>query len=89
MTVLGPDDVAFVPRARWRSPRTGAVYPVDPVLRVRLPAGTRAFPLHPLFPDQELDGRAAGSPVNWEGAVAVPGGRGYLELTGYAGRLHL
>ncbi|MDO6414131.1 carotenoid 1,2-hydratase [Sphingomonas sp. BIUV-7] len=89
VTVLGPQDVVFVPRHRWRSPRTGALYPVDPVLRVRLPGGVRSLPLRPLFPDQELDGRKAGSPVYWEGAVTTPGGRGYLELTGYADRLRL
>ena len=85
---LGLGDVLFVPRRRWRSPRTGALYPIDPVLRVRLPSGIRDLPLHPLLPDQELDGRAAGGPVYWEGAVSTAGGRGYLELTGYAGRLN-
>ncbi|HEY0270577.1 MAG TPA: carotenoid 1,2-hydratase [Sphingomonas sp.] len=90
LTVLGPRDILFVPRHRWRSPRTGALYPVDPLLRIRLPGGgVRALPFAPLFPDQELDGRAGGSPVYWEGAVTVPGGRGYLELTGYAGALRL
>ena len=89
LTVLGPHDVAFVPRHLWRSPRTGARYPVDPVLKIRLPTGVRALPLRPLFPDQELDGRAGGGPVYWEGAVATTGGRGYLELTGYAAPLRL
>jgi predicted secreted hydrolase len=28
-------------------------------------------------------------PTYWEGAVTTPGGRGYLELTGYAGKLSL
>jgi predicted secreted hydrolase len=41
----------------------------------------------PLFEDQELDGRATGLPVYWEGAVRTPGGKGYLELTGYASPL--
>ncbi len=84
---LGPRDVAFAARHLWRSPRTGAAYPVDPVVTVRLPGGTRNFALTPLFPDQELDGRAHGSPVYWEGAVTAPGARGYLELTGYASKL--
>lgn len=89
LTVLKPGDVAFAARAHWRSPRTGALYPVDPVLQVTLPGGRRDLPLTPMFDDQELDGRAAGSPVYWEGAVTMPGGRGYLELTGYADALHL
>jgi predicted secreted hydrolase len=89
LTVLGPGDVRFTARHLWRSPRTGGLYPVDPVLSVRLPGGTRVFPLTPLFPDQELDGRRMASPVYWEGAVTTPGARGYLELTGYAQDLHL
>lgn len=89
VSVLGPHDVAFVPRHRWRSPRTGASYPVDPVLTIRLPTEIRTLPLRPLFPDQELDSRSGGSPVYWEGAVTTAGGRGYLELTGYAARLRL
>lgn len=89
ITVLAPGDVTFMPRHIWRSARTGASYPVDPVLSVQLPGGVRHLPLRPLFPDQELDGRKAGSPVYWEGAVTTPGGRGYLELTGYVGRLKL
>jgi predicted secreted hydrolase len=89
VTTFGPHDIAFDPRHRWRSPRTGAQYSVDPVLRIRLPGGVRTLPVRPLFPDQELDGRGGGSPVYWEGAVTVPGGRGYLEMTGYAGALHL
>jgi predicted secreted hydrolase len=89
VTVLGPNDIAFLPRHGWRSHRTGATYPVDPILRIRLPGGVRILPLHPLFPDQELDGRDGGSPVYWEGAVSTVGGRGYLEMTGYAAALHL
>ncbi len=89
VTVLGPRDVAFRPRHRWRSPRTNALYPVDPILDIRLPTGVRSIPLQPLFADQELDGRSGGSPVYWEGAVTSGRARGYLELTGYAGRLRL
>jgi len=71
-------------RARsWRSPRTAANYPVERVLKVKLPSGEREWRIKPLFDDQELDSRAAGGPVYWEGAATVDGGRGYLELTGY------
>jgi predicted secreted hydrolase len=86
---FGPGDVSFTPARRWRSPRTGAVYPVETTVTVRLPSGPRRWRLTPLFDDQELDSRAAGGPVYWEGAVTAPGGRGYLELTGYAGALKL
>jgi len=89
LTVFGPRDVAFTERRRWRSPRTGAVYPVEHVVTVRLPGGVRRFPIRPLFDDQELDSRAGGGPVYWEGAVRTDGGRGYLELTGYGEALKL
>ncbi|WP_308813948.1 lipocalin-like domain-containing protein [Sphingomonas sp. GV3] len=88
-TRFAPDDVVFTPTARWRSKRTGATYPVAQLLRVRLPEGERSFPLRPVFPDQEVDARAAGQPVYWEGAVRTAGGRGYLELTGYAEALRM
>jgi predicted secreted hydrolase len=87
--VLAPEDVRFVPRRHWRSPQTGAVYPVEADFEIRLPAGVRRIRLSPLFDAQELDGRATGMPSYWEGLVATPGGRGYLELTGYAGSLGL
>lgn len=83
-TQYGPDRVRFVPRRTWRSPRTGAVYPVA----VRIETGDRAWELTPLQDDQELDSRRSTGSVYWEGAVAVRrdgrnAGRGYLELTGF------
>jgi predicted secreted hydrolase len=86
---FAPADVRFDSIARWRSPRTGAVYPVAQRLSVRLPEGVRRWRLTPLFADQELDARGSGMPVYWEGAVRTEGGSGYLELTGYAGRLRM
>ncbi len=89
LTKLSPGDVIFADARRWRSPRSGASYPVEPCLTVRLPGGPRTWRLKPLFDDQELDSRAAGGPVYWEGAVSAPGARGYLELTGYAAPMKL
>ena len=86
---LGPGDVTFATERRWRSPRTGADYPVERTLTLKLPAGPRQWRLVPTFDDQELDSRMAGGPVYWEGAVRVPGGRGYLELTGYLSPLKM
>ncbi|GMV01858.1 MAG: carotenoid 1,2-hydratase [Burkholderiales bacterium] len=82
--------VRFVPARHWTSPRTGARYPVA----MRLELGARTLVLEPLFDDQELDTRASTGTIYWEGAVrAFEGGRevgrGYLELTGYAGALRL
>jgi predicted secreted hydrolase len=87
LTVFSPGDVAFEPFRLWRSPRTGADYPV--AMRVR--AGDLILELDPLMDDQELDSRASTGIIYWEGAVRAtsggkPAGRGYLELTGYTGR---
>ncbi|MCZ7561781.1 MAG: carotenoid 1,2-hydratase [Burkholderiaceae bacterium] len=86
----GDPAVRFVPVRRWTSPRTGAQYPV--AMRVEL--GARTITLEPLFDDQELDARASTGTIYWEGAVRAfeagrEIGRGYLELTGYAGVLRL
>lgn len=80
--------VHFEPLRHWTSPRTGVRYPVA----TRLSVGQRSFTLEPLFDDQELDTRATTGVVYWEGAVRVHErgaivGRGYLELTGYDGRV--
>jgi predicted secreted hydrolase len=83
VVTFAPDDVRFTTERTWRSERTGAVYPVERGLSVRLPAGERTWRVRPLFDDQELDSRAGGGPVYWEGAAEIEGGRGYLELTGY------
>jgi predicted secreted hydrolase len=72
----------------WRSPHTGAVYPLERTLSIRAGALRGRWRLKPLFPDQELDSRPAG-PVYWEGAVSAPGARGYLELTGYVAPLEM
>jgi predicted secreted hydrolase len=85
---FGPEAVKFSPRRTWKSPRTGAVYPVA----MDIEAGGRTYRIEPLMDDQELDARSSTGTIYWEGAVRVdeaqrPRGRGYLELTGYAGRL--
>jgi predicted secreted hydrolase len=86
---LGRDAVSFSTERSWRSPRTGATYPVQRIVRLQLADGAHAWRLTPLFDDQELDSRIAGGPVYWEGAVSTAGGRGYLELTGYLSPLKL
>jgi predicted secreted hydrolase len=83
-TVFAPPGVSFEILRTWKSPRTGAEYPVE------IMAKTKAIELRlqPLMDDQELDARASTGTIYWEGAVrALRGdkqvGRGYLELTGY------
>ncbi len=86
---LRREDFTLTPLDTWKSPSTGASYPVRwkiaaPVLGLDLTAST------PLA-GQELSGKSRFSPVYWEGAMdfsGVSGGRpvrgvGYLEMTGY------
>lgn len=88
-----PDEIAFTPRRRWRSPRTGATYPVALSIRT----GEFNWYLEPLQDDQELDSRRSTGAVYWEGAMTVyrddqgkqAVGRGYLEMTGYTEALKL
>jgi predicted secreted hydrolase len=83
-TQYGPGDVEFTPVRQWRSPRTNTLYPVSMNVRV----GGLHWRLNPLIDDQELDSRESTGALYWEGAVTLDGsarGRGYLELTGYAG----
>jgi len=82
-------DVSFFTHRSWQSPRTGARYPVVQTLTIKLPSGSRQFMLTPMFDDQELDSRATGGPVYWEGAVQTGGGKGYLELVGYSAAVKL
>jgi predicted secreted hydrolase len=84
---LSLSDFRIVPAEEWRSPRSGAVYPGR--WRLRAPSEELDLEVRPLLTDQELDV----SFRYWEGAVEVEGtrrgrpvrGRGYVELTGYAG----
>jgi predicted secreted hydrolase len=85
VTQYSPGQVVFTPQARWKSPRTNAVYPVA----TTLVTGAASWSIKPLQEDQELDARRSTGAVYWEGAVTLtrdgkPAGRGYLEMTGYA-----
>jgi predicted secreted hydrolase len=90
VTQYAPGQVTFTPQARWKSPRTDAVYPVATDLTL----GSTTWQLRPLQQDQELDSRRTTGAVYWEGAVSIgrggaPAGHGYLELTGYVAPLKL
>jgi predicted secreted hydrolase len=64
---LPPDSVSFTPLRRWRSPHTGAYYPVA----MRVDAQDLHLTLVPLMDDQEFDSRASTGAVYWEGAVTA------------------
>jgi predicted secreted hydrolase len=89
-THLRAADFQMSPVTFWKSGATGARYPVE--WRVQVPGQNAEFTLKPLVKDQELK---LGAITYWEGAIEASGmrdgkpinGRGYLELTGYAGRL--
>jgi predicted secreted hydrolase len=90
VTQYGPGQVSFAPQARWKSPRTDAVYPVATNITV----GPATWQIKPLQQDQELDSRRSTGAVYWEGAVTVgrdgvPAGHGYLEMTGYVAPMKL
>ena len=89
LTVLKPGDVRWQAGGWWQSPRGRARWPVRPSVALRVSGVWRTLPVTPMMADQELDSRMSGGPVYWEGAVTVPGGRGYLELTGYAAPLRM
>jgi predicted secreted hydrolase len=91
LQAFAADAVRFVPGRRWASPATGARYPLQ--WQVQTPAGR--FEVRARLDAQELDSRASTGTVYWEGlsdlldAAGRPIGSGYLEMTGYAGRLAL
>jgi predicted secreted hydrolase len=80
----------MTPTQFWNSRATAAKYPVG--WRIEVPGEAIELTVKPVVADQEL----ALKPLTyWEGAVEITGtragksvrGRGYLELTGYAGAL--
>jgi predicted secreted hydrolase len=84
------EDVLAESTGTWTSPIDGARYPAG--WRIRIPRRGWSLEVEPRIPDQELDV----SFRYWEGAVAARGtgeegrpvtGRGYVELTGYAGEM--
>jgi len=89
-THLRESDFVLEPLAKtWKSPATGADYPVHwriavPKLGMELEAKTQ-------LESQELTGKTKVTPNYWEGAIVLSGKRngqmtsgvGYLEMTGY------
>ena len=83
-------DFQMTPEIFWQSKATHANYPIG--WYVALPKEQLGFTIRAVLPNQEL---ALDPIIYWEGAIDLAGrrsgnsirGRGYLELTGYAGEL--
>jgi predicted secreted hydrolase len=83
---LQREDFAIDPLGTWRSPHSGAEYPMG--WAVSIPRADLYIELSPYLFDQELNL----STIYWEGAVRFSGTRqgrpvagvGYVEMTGYA-----
>jgi predicted secreted hydrolase len=79
--------------ARWQSPESAAEYPIK--WRVIIPDEQIELEIAPHFPEQELITNRSTRVTYWEGAVQVQGtlrnkpiaGSGYVEMTGYAGKV--
>jgi len=80
---------------RWKSPKSGATYPMK--WKILIPAEEIALDIDPAFQDQELITNRSTRVTYWEGAARINGtvrsrpiaGNGYVEMTGYAGKLNL
>ncbi len=79
---------------RWKSSRSAANYPNK--WQVSLPGDALELEITPAFPEQELITNRSTRVTYWEGAVEIRGsfgnkpvaGRGYVEMTGYAGKVN-
>jgi predicted secreted hydrolase len=87
------DQMRIEATGRWHSEKSGATYPMG--WRVSVPEFGIAVDVRPAMQNQELVTRGSTNVTYWEGAVDVSGssrntavsGVGYVEMTGYAGRL--
>jgi predicted secreted hydrolase len=87
-THLKRGDFELQPLEHWTSPKTGAKYPVK--WRISIPARGVALECTAAVRGQELVAEDDVGTTYWEGAVTYSGssaGVGYLEMTGYAGKV--
>ena len=99
--VFGPQDVVFTPGRGWKSPESGATYPVEWSVQVTRKSAavtatvTERYTVKAVIDNQELDSRQSTGAIYWEGLSELFDsqgkllGRGYLEMTGYASPLML
>lgn len=93
VVTLSAGDFEMTPLETWTSPATGARYPIR--WRIRAPRLGLDVEISATIPQQELITKETTGVIYWEGSTATTGtrhgkrvkGRGYLEMTGYAGPL--
>jgi len=89
---LAAEDLKLVPGREWVSPTSRARYPVE--WAVEIPGESLRLEVRAAVDAQEIHTEQSTGVTYWEGAVVASGtsggqpvgGRGYLEMTGYAGR---
>jgi predicted secreted hydrolase len=89
---LHSGEYAMIPQRTWKSPETGAEYPLH--WDIQIPSLGYRFTIRPTFSAQEMTTEDTTGISYWEGAILVSGesgdqpicGRGYMELTGYIGQ---
>jgi len=80
---------------RWKSSKSGAHYPMK--WKITIPQQAMELEVTPAFPEQELITNRSTRVTYWEGAAHIRGtangkpvkGQGYVEMTGYTGKLTL
>ncbi len=89
--IANPNEVKFQALKPWKSPLTGATYPIEWLVRT----SADYYTVKAVIANQELDSRGSTGAVYWEGLSDLFDsngnhvGRGYLEMTGYAGALRV
>jgi predicted secreted hydrolase len=90
-TIFKPTDLKFAGSNPWTSPATSAMYPMQ--WQITTPLET--YTVRSLLNTQEMDSRSSTGTVYWEGLAELLNaagqriGLGYLEMTGYAGKLRI
>ncbi len=85
------DFLSAIPRNNWKSPKTGAVYPIEWTLKIKVKQVRMNVDIRASIKNQEMVTPRSTGVSYWEGSVTVRGdfngrpvkGLGYLEMTGY------
>lgn len=85
-TRLTFDQFELTPLEYWTSPASGARYPI--AWKIEIPGKGITLTARAAIENQELQTNESTRVTYWEGSIEIEGtrrGRGYLEMTGYAG----